>query len=108
MFTKIVGRKRVCLPLLMEYYKSWDYIKQTLVECGFDLIKEANPKEYLMKGCKGKIIVYVKYPEKNKSVIVFINDEEESDQISIDWGPSTNDYEVMGEQILTKIRGLLG
>lgn len=105
MLTQIVGSKRICLSVYLNQLKSWDYIKDLLTECGFDVIQEGSPKEYVMKGCRDKVLVYVKYLDYNHSVIVFMDDKDQSDQINIEWG-DTKKYHLHGEDILTKIRDI--
>lgn len=103
MFTEIVNSKRVCLSVYMKNLNSWDYIKYLLTECGFETIQEASSKEYVMKGCRNKVLVYVKFPYYNYAIIIFMNATDHSDQINIKFR-ETKDYHIHGEEILTKIR----
>jgi hypothetical protein len=104
MFTNVVNKKRKCILLYTGHLKSWEYVKYLLIECGFEVVQEASSREYVMRGCNHKVLVYVKYPEENQSIIVFMNDKEDSDQINIKWPKSTKGYHLHGEDILTKIR----
>lgn len=74
-----------------------------MTECGFKLVQEGSSKEYVMKGCNDRVLIYVKYPDYNHSIIVFMNDRDQSDQIHIKWRETKN-FHLHGEDILTKIR----
>ena len=71
------------------------------------MFQKASSSEYIMKGCEDKIIVYVKFHDLKElnSTIVFLNDQEESDQLKINWS-NNKDFATLGDCILDKIRSL--
>lgn len=102
MFTKILNGQRQCLDNY-DQIKSWNYIKGILYECGFEETQRATSKEYIMRGCEGKILIYVKFNSNTESTLVFLNDKDASSQLKLDW---THDYKCNGNLILEEIRSI--
>ena len=105
MFTKIKNGKRYCTNHCPIQLISWDYIKEILKESGFEETQKASPSEYIMKGCNGKIIVYVKFTEAFESNLIFLNDSDVSDQLKQDWTENKT-FHKNGNEILDRIRAL--
>ena len=100
MFTKILNGKRYCLENY-DQINSWNYIKGILYECGFEETQRASSKEYIMRGCKGKVLIYVKYTSEKESSLVLLNDKEGSSQLKLNW---EENYRTNGDMILEAIR----
>ena len=104
MFTQIInGKRQCCSP--DPYITAWNYVKGILNESGFSCVQEASSKEYVMKGCDGKIIVYVKFEEESKSKVVFINQIGTNLDVKLYWEDRKN-FQSNGEFILFNIRNL--
>jgi hypothetical protein len=101
MFTELIDGKRSCVPLAMDP-TPWDYIKGLLRESDFSVAQKANHMEYVMKGCRGKILVYVKFSSVFKSKIIILNTSEHTLAFTIDWGG--RDYREIGEIVLEGVR----
>ena len=107
MFTKKKNGKRYCSRYHNIPIHAWDYIKEVLKESGFRVIQKAVSSEYIMKGCEDKIIVYVKFHnlEDKTSTLIFLNDQEKSEQLNLDWSKE-KDFADNGDKILDMIRHL--
>lgn len=104
MYTRILNGKRCCTdPATSGFLNSWDYIKQVLIESGFNEIQTASPSEYIMRGCKDAVLVYVKFPATFKSTIVFLNQNDKSHTIKLEWEDELK-FPLNGDQILESIR----
>lgn len=102
MFTKILNGQRQCLDNY-DHINSWSYIKGVLYECGFEETQRATSKEYIMKGCEGKVLIYVKFNTDLECTIVFLNDKDSSSQLKLNW---SRDYRENGDLILEEIRSI--
>ncbi len=106
MYTRVRNGKRYCTDEVCKGgLSSWDYIKQLLFECGFEEAQKASPREYIMKGCKGTILVYVKYHSSHESSIVFINSKDKTSSIKLNWEDILN-YPKNGDMIFEEVRAL--
>tara|TARA_Y100001970_G_C13590800_1_gene535451 strand:- start:150 stop:479 length:330 start_codon:yes stop_codon:yes gene_type:complete len=103
MFTKIEKGRRCCIEHSEILVISWDYIKEVLQESGFEVVQKASPSEYIMRGCKGKILVYVKFTSAFEATLVFLNESDESDQLRFDWSDKDK-FIKNGDLILSTIR----
>ena len=105
MLTRIKNDKRYCLDPAKGMLISWDYIKQVLIESGFQEVQKASPSEYIMRGCNDSVLVYVKFPTTFESSIVFINSSDRSTSMKLNW-TNEEDFPENGNQILEGVRGI--
>ena len=107
MFTFKKNGKRYCSRYHNIPISAWEYIKEILTECGFSVFQRASDSEYIMRGCEDKIIVYVKFHDIKEltSTLIFLNDQEDSDQLNINWS-NQKEFATLGDRILDKIRSL--
>ena len=102
MFTQIINGKRKC-ERPNPHIQSWDYLKGILSDCGFDLKQSATSKEYIMKGCKGQILIYVKFINDTQCKVVFVNKSESHDSLDLYWSLRSK-YRDNGDLVLITIR----
>jgi hypothetical protein len=106
MYTRIKNGKRCCInPAPLGQLISWDYIKQVLIESGFIEVQTASPSEYIMRGCEGTVLVYVKFPSTYESAIVFLNESEHSNTIRLKWEDEST-FAENGDCILEEVRNI--
>ena len=102
MFTQIINGKRKC-ELPDPHIHSWDYLKGILSDCGFALKQSASSKEYIMKGCKGQILIYVKFTNDTQCKVVFVSKDESHESLELEWN-HRNKYRQNGDLVLISIR----
>jgi len=102
MFTQIIDGKRRC-ERPSPHIPSWDYLKGILSDCGFALKQSASSKEYIMKGCKGQILIYVKFNTDTQCKVVFVSKSESHESLELDWNDRTQ-YRQNGDLVLVAIR----
>ena len=101
MFTQIINGKRKC-ERPNPHIQSWDYLKGVLSDCGFAMEQTGSPKEYIMKGCGGQILIYVKFDSPAQCKVLFISDGGDNESLHLEWIPSK--YTQNGDLVLTTIR----
>jgi hypothetical protein len=102
MFTEIKNGKRCCqYPSL--YITPWDYLKAVLNESGFVDQQKASSREYIVKGCDNKILIYVKFNTEEMCKIVFVTECGENQSCDIYWEHRGNFHE-NGDFVLFNIR----
>lgn len=102
MFTQIINGKRKC-ERPNPHIHSWDYLKNVLSDCGFSLQQSGSSKEYIMKGCKGQILIYVKFNTDTHCKVIFVSESETHDSLDLDWTLRSR-YQENGDLTLVAIR----
>lgn len=102
MVTQIINGKRKC-ERPDSHIHPWDYLKGVLSDCGFAIEQNGSPKEYIMKGCEGQILVYVKFKTDTQSKVIFVSESDRHDSLSLDWTLRSN-FHNNGDRVMTSIR----
>jgi hypothetical protein len=102
MFTQIKNGKRRCeAPDI--YTPSWDYLREVLSDSGFSVEQRASSKEYIMKGCHGLILIYVKFNNETQCKVLCISDGGSNESLDLDWGDRSKSSQ-NGDLVLKVIR----
>lgn len=104
MFTQIKNGKRKCV-LPVSRIHSWRYLQGVLEDSGFSIEQDASPKEYIMKGCRGQILVYVKFNTDTQCKVLFISESDLHKSLDLDWGDGSEHLQ-NGDLVLNVIRQL--
>jgi|APSaa5957512576_1039674.scaffolds.fasta_scaffold19228_4 hypothetical protein len=102
MFTQRINGKRKC-EHPNPHIHSWDYLKEVLSDCGFAITQSASPKEYIMKGCKGQILIYVKFSTDTQCKVLFVSDDESHQSLDMAWTLRSR-FRENGDLVLVTIR----
>ena len=102
MFTQIIDGKRKCDRPSPQVH-SWDYLKGVLSDCGFALEQASSSKEYSMKGCKGQILIYVKFTKDTQCKVIFVSENGNHDSLELGWDHRDR-YQENGDLVLMSIR----
>lgn len=102
MFTQIINGKRKS-ERPNPHISSWDYLKGILSDCGFALKQSASAKEYIMKGCKGQILIYVKFTNDTQCKVIFVSENGNHDSLELGWNHRDR-YRENGDLVLISIR----
>lgn len=102
MFTQVINGKRKC-DRPSPQVKSWDYLKGVLSDCGFAIEQEGSSKEYIMKGCNGQILIYVKFHNDTQCKVILVSENETNESLSLDWNLRSK-YSENGDLVMVAIR----
>jgi len=102
MFTQIINGKRKC-ERPNSHTPPWEYIKVVLLDCGFAMEQEGSSKEYIMKGCKDLILIYVKFNTTTQCKVILVSENQTHEQLSLNWTLRSR-FRENGEVVLAAIR----
>ena len=102
MFTQIKNGKRKC-ERPNSHIQPWDYLKRVLSDCGFAIEQTGSSKEYIMKGCEGQILIYVKFKTDTQAKVIFVSEGDGHDSLSLDW-TLRSDFHKNGDRVMSSIR----
>ena len=102
MFTQIINGKRKC-EFPNPHIQSWDYLKGVLLDCGFTMEQEGSSKEYIMKGCKGQILIYIKFHTITQCKVILVSENQNHESLSLTWNPRSR-FRENGDFVLVAIR----
>ena len=102
MVTQIINGKRKC-ERPNPHIHPWEYLKRVLSDCGFTIEQNGSPKEYIMKGCEGQILVYVKFKTDTQAKVIFVSESDGHDSLSLDWTLRSG-FRENGDRVMSSIR----